>query len=360
MGKKKFILGIESSCDDTGASVINENGEILSNILITQILQHASYSGVVPEIAARSHLQNISFIVEEALKKANITINDIDYIGATGGPGLIGGVLVGTVYAKALASSLSIPYYAINHLEGHILSVLLCHKISFPYICLLVSGGHCLFISVAGIGDYKIIGTTIDDAPGEAFDKFAKMLGLEYPGGPIIEKNAKSGDENKYKFAKPIIYDKTANMSFSGLKTSARNFIINNPDLTINDINDLSASFQKTISDIFCIKAKNAINIFEKTHKSDRFVIVGGVASNIYLRNQLKNSIAQKNYNLYAPTIDLCTDNAAMIAYATLMRIKNGVKPTNLSFCPRSRWSIEHSQDLSIKTTPKLDINPIF
>jgi N6-L-threonylcarbamoyladenine synthase len=220
---------------------------------------------------------------------------------------------------------------------------MLCHKISFPYICLLVSGGHCLFISVIGVGQYKIIGTTIDDAPGEAFDKFAKMLGIEYPGGPIIEKNAKNGDENKYSFAKPMIYEKSANMSFSGLKTSARNFLINNPNLNENNINDLCASFQKTVTDIFCIKAKRAIDIFEQNYKSNQFVIVGGVASNIYLRNKIESTIKERGYNLYAPTIDLCTDNAAMIANAGLLRIKNNIAPSELSFCPRSRWNIEEN-----------------
>jgi N6-L-threonylcarbamoyladenine synthase len=341
MMKKKLILGIESSCDDTGASIIDIEGKVLSNRLATQIAEHEPYSGVVPEIASRSHLENINFVVEGALRSAKVDIKEIDYIAATGGPGLIGGVLVGTVYAKALASCLDIPYYPINHLEGHILSAHICHKISFPYICFLVSGGHCLFISVGGVGQYKIIGKSIDDAPGEAFDKFAKMIGIKYPGGPIIEQNAKNGDENKYSFAKPMLYDKTANMSFSGLKTSARNFIINNPELGKKDINDLCASFQKTIGEIFATKANNAINIFEQTYKSNAFIIVGGVASNLYLRDKIAKSIFDKGYMLYAPTIDLCTDNAAMIANACLMRIKANFPASDLSFCPRSRWSVE-------------------
>jgi N6-L-threonylcarbamoyladenine synthase len=341
MTNKKFILGIESSCDDTGASIIDNSRNILSNFLTTQTAQHAPYCGVVPEIASRSHLEKIGFVVENALKIANLSIHDIDYVAATAGPGLIGGLLVGTIYAKALASCLEIPYYAINHLEGHILSILLCEEISFPYICLLVSGGHCLFISVLGVGNYKIIGTTIDDAPGEAFDKFAKMLGMSYPGGPEIEKIARFGDENRFEFAKPIIHDKTANMSYSGLKTSARNFLIKNKNLNENDLNDLCASFQKTVGDIFSVKSKNAIDIFEQSYKSDQFVIVGGVASNLYLRNRIEKSILDKGYKLYAPQINLCTDNAAMIANAALMRINNNFPKSDLSFCPRSRWNIE-------------------
>ena len=338
---QKLILGIESSCDDTAASIINIEGKILSNIIHTQIEEHAPYSGVVPEIASRSHLNKIERVVSDALGEAGVAIQDIDYIAATGGPGLIGGVLVGTVFAKTISSILSKPYYAINHLEGHILSVTLSHNIDPPFICLLVSGGHCLFVLVNRVGEYKIIGQTLDDSAGEALDKFARMLGLSYPGGPIVEQLAKKGDEKLYSFARPMIGDRTANMSFSGLKTSARNFLLKHPELGENDINDLCASFQKTIKDILCIKSIRALEFVTSDLQTNKFILVGGVAANLYIRKHLDQTLNAHGYQLYVPDVKLCTDNAAMIACAALHRIKNNYPPSNINFTPKSRWSVE-------------------
>ena len=337
----KLILGIESSCDDTAASIINFEGKILSNIVHNQIKEHAAYSGVVPEIASRSHLNRIEQVVLDALSRAGVLIKDLDYVAATGGPGLIGGVLVGTVFAKTISSILSKPYYAIHHLEGHILSVTLSHNIAPPFICLIVSGGHCMFVVVHRVGHYKIIGQTQDDSAGEALDKFAKMLGLGYPGGPIIETLAQKGNEDIYSFAKPMIGDKTANMSFSGLKTSARNFLLTHPEIGAKDINNLCASFQKTIKDILCIKAKRAIEQLMPSFETNKFVLVGGVAANLYIRKHLECTLNAQGYNLYVPDVNLCTDNAAMIACAALQRIKNHYLPSNINFAPKSRWNIE-------------------
>lgn len=337
---EKFILGIESSCDDTSVSIIDFKGQILSNIVYSQIKEHSLYSGVVPEIASRSHLDKIDKLLYQALNNANIQLDDINYIAATGGPGLIGGVLVGTVFAKSLSSILSKPYYAINHLEGHVLSVGLNYNVKMPYLCLLVSGGHCMFVLVKEIGKYEILGETLDDSAGEALDKFAKMLGLGYPGGAIIEKLALKGDENKYHFAKPMIHDKSVNMSFSGLKTSARNLL-----LKINNLEDvlpdLCASFQKTVKDVLCNKLVKAINNIKNNYDINNFVVVGGVASNIYFRQYLEKTAKEYGYNFYVPDKALCTDNAAMIAFAALQRIKSNKPQSNLTFNPRSRWSLE-------------------
>lgn len=336
----KIVLGIESSCDDTGVAIVTEDKKILSNIVISQLKEHAPYNGVVPEIAARSHLMNLRLATKATFDEANLTMSDIDAIAATTGPGLIGGVIVGTMFAKAIASVTKKPFIAINHLEGHALAARLSNKIDFPYLLLLASGGHCQFVSVLGVGKYKILGQTLDDAVGEAFDKTAKILGLGYPGGPIIEKLAKNGDPNKYQLPLSMVDREGCDMSFSGLKTAVRLLIEKIKQLDDQKISDICASFQYTISEILSRRTLNAISLFNNNHKSSNFVLSGGVASNIYLRNHLANSIRNKNFNLVAPPITLCTDNAAMIAFAGVERLRLN-KTNDLQTCPKARWSME-------------------
>lgn len=336
------ILGIESSCDDTGVSVITGDREILSNIIISQNTEHAIFQGVVPEIAARSHLANLERAMKQALLESNTKLTEISAIAATSGPGLIGGVIVGSMFARSLSSVLKKPFIAVNHLEGHALTARLTDNIPYPYLLLLASGGHCQFVAVLGLGKYKILGATIDDAVGEAFDKVAKMLGLPFPGGPEIEKRAKFGDPYKYIFPKPIINSGDCNMSFSGLKTAVRTLIMNIPEVDDTVINDIAASFQFTIGGILSSKILNAIKSYEQIidDHNKNIVIAGGVAANKYLQEILSNCTKAHGYKLIYPPMNLCTDNAAMIAYAGLERYNNGLS-TPLNFCPRARWSLE-------------------
>ncbi|BBJ31116.1 tRNA N6-adenosine threonylcarbamoyltransferase [Rickettsia asiatica] len=337
------ILGIESSCDDTAASIITENREILSNIIISQNTEHAVFGGVVPEIAARSHLSNLDKALKSVLEESNTKLTEISAVAATSGPGLIGGVIVGSMFARSLSSALKKPFIAINHLEGHALTARLTDNIPYPYLLLLASGGHCQFVAVLGLGKYKILGSTIDDAVGEAFDKVAKMLNLAFPGGPKIEKRAKLGDPHKYKFPKPIINSGNCNMSFSGLKTAVRTLIINLKEINDAVINDIAASFQFTIGEILGSKVQDAIRAYEQIiNNCDKknIVIAGGVAANKYLQEILSNSAKTHGYRLIYPPIHLCTDNAAMIAYAGLERYNNKLF-TPLNVCPKARWSLE-------------------
>lgn len=340
----KFVLGIESSCDDTAASIVTDKKEILSNIVISQFKEHAPYRGVVPEIAARSHMLNLNTAIVDALDKAKITINDIDAIAATTGPGLIGGVIVGTMFAKGIASVTKKDFISINHLEGHALTVRLTENIEFPYLLLLASGGHCQFVAVLGVGKYKILGQTLDDAIGEAFDKVAKMLGLGYPGGPVVESLAKNGDPYKYKLPLSMVERNGCDMSFSGLKTAVRLLIESLGNLDDTKISDICASFQYTISEILSRRTTNAISLFQNYNQTNKkptnFVLSGGVAANIYLRESISNAIERKGFTLKAPPINLCTDNAAMIAWAGIERLRLN-KINDLTTCPVARWSLE-------------------
>ncbi|KAF8818855.1 tRNA (adenosine(37)-N6)-threonylcarbamoyltransferase complex transferase subunit TsaD [Rickettsia endosymbiont of Cardiosporidium cionae] len=342
-GKK--ILGIESSCDDSAAAIIDSNFGILSNIVISQNAAHQPFDGVVPEIASRYHVDNLELAIKTACTEANITLKDIDAISVTAGPGLIGGVIVGSMFAKGLASVLKKPIIAINHLEGHALTVRLSDNTEYPYLLLLISGGHCQFISVNRLSDYRIIGQTLDDALGEAFDKVAKMLRLPFPGGPQIEEYAKLGDENRFTFPKPMIKIKNADMSFSGLKTAVHVTIKKIQNLSLQDSYDIAASFQKIATDVLLSKTFIAMKFFEQQKKVNnsldkQFVISGGVAANSYIRSKLCNLASDLKYKFIAPPIKLCTDNAAMIAQAGLERLKSGLV-SNINFRPKSRWSIE-------------------
>ncbi len=333
-------LGIESSCDDTCVAVVTNDRKILSNIVISQIEEHKKYQGVVPEIAARSHVQHIETALSQALCEANITLKDINIIAATAGPGLIGGVIVSTNFSKAIALVLKKFFIAVNHLEGHALTTRLTDNISFPYLLLLVSGGHCQFVAVLGLGQYKILGQTLDDSLGEAFDKTAKLLGLGYPGGPIIEKLAKNGDPCKYTLPLSMVTKDGCNLSFSGLKTAVKQLILNVENLDDQTINDICASFQYTVVKIIIARSINAIKMFNLITYSKYFVLSGGVAANLYLRSQLEIILKAYDFTLIAPPINLCTDNAAMIAWVGIEKYQNNIT-TSLDFVPKARWSLE-------------------
>ncbi len=344
MSKKAIILGIETSCDETAAAIIQEsdNGipNMLSNIVSSQIDVHKEFGGVVPELAARSHLEKINFIVEKAIKQSGKKLEDIDAVAATAGPGLIVCLSVGLNFGKAIASSLKKPFIAINHLEGHALSPRLLENLTYPYLLLLISGGHSQYLAVKGIGKYKRLGTTIDDAVGEAFDKTAKLIGIEFPGGPYIEKFAVKGDPNKYKLPEPIINKGGCNLSFAGLKTAVLK--ISKVIKTNQDRYDLAASFQKTVENILHKKTKVAFKEFKKisTKNKNIFVIAGGVAANQKIRKNLKNLAMEENFKPIFPSQDLCGDNAAMIAVAGLERFKMK-KFSNLNFSAKPRWQLD-------------------
>lgn len=339
-GDEFIVLGIESSCDDTGVALITNDRKILANIVISQNSEHEKFQGVVPEIAARSHMKNLDDAIKSALSEASISIQRVSAIAATSGPGLIGGVITGCMYAKALSSTLNKPFIAINHLEGHALTARLTNDIPYPFLLLLASGGHCQFVAVLGLGNYKILGATLDDAVGEAFDKVAKMLNLPFPGGPHIEKRAKLGDAHKYILPKPIIHQQNCNMSFSGLKTSVNQLIKSIGELDNSHINDIAASFQYTIAQVLSTKTLRATEIFAEISNAKNIVIAGGVAANQYLKEYISAKISVLGYSLITPPISLCTDNAAMIAYAGVERYSAKLF-NSLDFCPRARWSLE-------------------
>ena len=344
MNKKPIILGIESSCDETAAAIIQNTNKnvpvILSNIVSSQFNIHKKYGGVVPELAARSHIEKIDLIVNESIKKSKIKIHDIDAIASTAGPGLIVCLSVGLNFGKALALSLNKPFIAVNHLEGHALSPKLCSKIEYPYLLLLISGGHTQYLSVNGLGNYKRLGTTIDDALGEAFDKTAKLLGIEFPGGPKIEEYAIKGNSNKFKLPKPILNRGGCNLSFAGLKTAVLRITKNIK--SDQDKFDLAASFQKTIEEILYEKTKIAFKEFIKKNKTKKniFVIAGGVAANKGIRNKLINLSKKNNFETIFPDINLCSDNAAMIAMVGLEKFKLK-KFDNYDFKADPRWPLD-------------------
>ena len=343
MKKNLTFLGIETSCDETAASVValkkDGTGQILSNIVSSQVKEHKEFGGVVPEIAARAHIEKIEFIIKMAIKKSGLKIQDLDGISATAGPGLIVCLNVGLNIGKAIAGSLKKPFVAVNHLEGHALSPKINKKIKFPYLLLLISGGHTQFLEVRGVNNYLRLGTTIDDALGEAFDKTAKLLGIEFPGGPTIEKWAKKGDENYFILPKPILKKGGCNLSFAGLKTAV---LIKSKTLTnMKEKYHLAASFQDTVNQILYEKTKVAMDEFRK-NKKNTFVIAGGVASNLSIRKNLIKLSEEKNFTPIFPPNNLCSDNAAMIAWAGIERYKLNLTD-NLKFLSRARWPLDES-----------------
>jgi N6-L-threonylcarbamoyladenine synthase len=345
-----LVLGIESSCDETAAALVNDKKEILSSVVLTQS-EHKNFGGVVPEIAARAHLENIDEIIDETFKKANLKPQDIDAVAVAAGPGLIGGVTVGVMAAKALALALDKPFMAINHLEGHALTARLNADVAYPYLLLLTSGGHCQILIVKGVGCFERLGTTIDDAAGEAFDKVAKMLGLGYPGGPILEKMAALGDEDRFVLPRPLYYSPDCNLSFSGLKTAVRKIIesyaedgcIEHAILRKRDVADICACFQKAATDCLTHKLERAITVFkQKCPEGKDIVVAGGVAANMYLRKHLQE-LAEKHQLIFAaPPIKFCTDNGVMIAWAGVEHALNGLF-NDLDFKPRPRWPLDEN-----------------
>lgn len=345
------VLGIETSCDETAAAIIerheNEQGEvsstILSNVILSQIAEHEPYGGVVPEIAARAHVEALDRLIAKALKDADMTIDEVDAIAATAGPGLIGGLIVGLMTAKAMAFAADKPFYAVNHLEGHALTARLTDGLAFPYLLLLVSGGHTQVILVHGLGSYERLGTTIDDALGEAFDKTAKLLGLPYPGGPAVESAALQGDATRFELPRPLKGEARLDFSFSGLKTAVRQTATQLVPLSDQDVADICASFQAAVADTLNDRVKRSLHKFRETYpdkKDPTLVVAGGVAANKTLRKGLETLCAKHGFSFLAPPHILCTDNAAMIAFAGAEHAAKN-EPDRLDFAPRSRWPLD-------------------
>ena len=347
MAKKITFLGIETSCDETAAAVIRENDKgtanILSNVVSSQIEEHKKFGGIVPELAARAHLENIEYIIDTALRESKISIDEIDGVAATAGPGLIVCLTVGLNIGKSIAAFTNKPFVGVNHLEGHALSPGLIEKIEFPYLLLLISGGHSQFLIVKDVNDYEQLGTTIDDALGEAFDKTAKMLNLGYPGGPNVEKFAKLGNEKFFKLPEPIINKAGCNLSFAGLKTAVlreSKKIKENKNLKYN----LAASFQYTINKILYKKTKIAVNMFfKKTNaKNLQLIVAGGVAANQSIRANLSSLSKEIGIKIIFPEIKFCGDNAAMIAWAGIKRFKKNLL-NEINIPAKSRWPLDEN-----------------
>ena len=344
------ILGIESSCDDTGAAVVQgvpKDATVLSNIVFDQMQDHARFGGVVPEIAARAHAEKLDIAVEQALSAANITLPDVSAIAVTAGPGLIGGVLSGVMCAKGLSAATGKPLIGVNHLAGHALTPQLTDGIAFPYLMLLVSGGHCQFLLVEGHARYTRIGSTIDDAPGEAFDKTARILGLSQPGGPAIEADAKQGDPHAHAFPRPLLNRDECNMSFSGLKTAvlrARdNLVTTHGGLPKADRANISASFQAAVADVLAQKSRKALSAARALAPAlNTLAVAGGVAANQTIKTKIQAVCAKTDTHFIAPPLALCTDNAAMIAYAGLLSMAQGETDT-LSLSARPRWPLDQN-----------------
>ncbi|MDC3127072.1 tRNA (adenosine(37)-N6)-threonylcarbamoyltransferase complex transferase subunit TsaD [Candidatus Pelagibacter bacterium] len=345
MKEKITFLGIETSCDETAAAVIRENvkgtADVLSNVVSSQIAEHEKFGGVVPELAARAHLENIEFIINKSLMDAKISLNDIDGIAATAGPGLIVCLTVGLNIGKSIAAFSKKPFIGVNHLEGHALSPGLEKKIEFPYLLLLISGGHTQYLIVKDVNQYEQLGTTIDDAVGEAFDKTAKMLGLGYPGGPVVEKFSKLGDKNYYKLPEPIINKAGCNLSFAGLKTAV---LRESKKINGNDMMkyNLAASFQNTVNKILFKKTKVAIEAFKnRTKKQEvQLVVAGGVAANHSIRENLSNLAKEMNFETIYPDLKFCGDNAAMIAWTGIKRFKKNLID-KIDITAKSRWPLD-------------------
>ncbi len=339
------VLGIETSCDETAAAVVRGRspgpGEILSNVVLSQLEEHAPYGGVVPEIAARAHVEALDTIIGIALAEARVEPKTIDAVAATAGPGLIGGVMVGLTTAKALAMAWGKPFIAVNHLEAHALTVRLTEGLEFPYLLLLISGGHCQLLAVEGVGQFRLYGTTIDDAVGEAFDKVARLLQLPYPGGPKIEALAKSGDPEAFVLPRPMLGREGADFSFSGLKTAVRHAACR-PGFTDSCRAHLAASFQAAVVESLTDRVANALDIFRGDFPlADRpsLVVAGGVAANQAIGEALREIAAGRGFQTKIPPPKLCTDNAAMIAWTGVERSQLGLFD-GLSIGPRARWPL--------------------
>ena len=342
-----LVLGIETTCDETAAAVVERqsdgSGRILSNIVRSQTEEHAAFGGVVPEIAARAHIEIIDRLVELALDRAGTELADLDGIAAAAGPGLIGGVIVGLTTAKALALASRKPFIAINHLEAHALTARLTDELAFPYLLLLVSGGHTQLVAVKGVGDYLRLGSTVDDAAGEAFDKVGKMLGLPYPGGPRVEKLAADGHPARFDLPRPMLGRAKPDFSFSGLKTAVRLEVERAGPLTAADVADVCASFQAAVVDTIIDRCRVALRLFrEILGQPNAMAAAGGVAANGAIRRALMRFCGEAGVRLVLPPASLCTDNGAMIAWAGIERLRRGLTD-GLDFAPRPRWPLDPS-----------------
>ena len=345
-----LVLGIESSCDETAAAVVDAarpvGKRILSNVVFSQWDAVRKYGGVVPEVAARAHVEKIDPVVDQALAEAGVSIADLDGISATTGPGLIGGVMSGVMCAKGLSAATGKPLIGVNHLGGHALTPRLTDGLQFPYLMLLVSGGHCQFLIARGPDDFSRIGGTIDDAPGEAFDKTARLLGLVQPGGPAVQKEAALGDPKRFRFPRPMLDRAGCDMSFSGLKTAvlrARNEVITDDTIRLQDVRDLCSGFQSAVVDVLVEKSRRALTLYLAENPSiPALAVAGGVAANTAIRAGLENVCAEMNVQFTAPPLALCTDNAAMIAYAGLELFEAGYRD-DLSLSARPRWPLDTS-----------------
>ncbi|MDP1730382.1 MAG: tRNA (adenosine(37)-N6)-threonylcarbamoyltransferase complex transferase subunit TsaD [Devosia sp.] len=346
------VLGIETSCDETAAAIVvrdlSGRGTILSNIVRSQLEEHAAFGGVVPELAARSHVTHLDRIIARACEAAEVPLDELDAIAATAGPGLIGGVLVGLTTAKALSAALGKPLVAVNHLEAHALTARLTDGIDFPYLMLLVSGGHSQFVLVRGVGAYERWGTTIDDALGEAFDKVAKLLGLGQPGGPQVETRALDGDASRFRFPRPLLKEDRLDFSFSGLKTAVRLAAEAIAPLSEQDVADICASFQLAVAEIVSVRSRAAIERFktELPEAALRLVVAGGVAANRTIGVGLQRVARESGAQLIVPPIELCTDNGAMVAWAGAERLALGASD-GLDFAAKARWPLD-SADMGL------------
>jgi N6-L-threonylcarbamoyladenine synthase len=338
MAAPLLVLGLETSCDETAAAVVDSNKRILSNVVLSQLDDHRAYGGVVPEIAARAHVSHLDRLIRCALAEAGVGLGDLSAIAATAGPGLIGGVIVGLTTAKALALGAGKPLIGVNHLEGHALTPRLVADVPFPYLLLLVSGGHCQLLAVEGVGRYRRLGTTIDDAVGEAFDKTAKLLNLGYPGGPAVEAAAKAGDPMRFTLPRPMIGRPGCDFSFSGLKTAVRDLAASLPKpLSDQDKADIAAAFQRVVGAVMVDRTRRALALMPA---GAPLVVAGGVAANVHLRERLEVLAASHGTAFIAPPIRLCTDNAAMIAWAGLEHFRLG-RTDPLDLKPRARWPLD-------------------
>ncbi|MCS0504044.1 tRNA (adenosine(37)-N6)-threonylcarbamoyltransferase complex transferase subunit TsaD [Ancylobacter mangrovi] len=340
-----LLLGIETTCDETAAAIVRRRadgtGTILSNIVLSQTDDHAAYGGVVPEIAARAHVEVLDHVIERALRSSGVKLVELDAIAAAAGPGLIGGVIVGLTTAKAMSLAARKPLVAVNHLEAHALTARLTDAVPFPFLLLLVSGGHTQLVAVTGVGEYHKLGGTIDDAIGEAFDKTAKMLGLPYPGGPAVERAALRGDASRFHLPRPLMGRPTPDFSLSGLKTAVRLEALAIAPLHDQDVNDLCASFQAAVVDVLADRVRCALRkMREHGIKPNALVLAGGVGANQVVRRTLHKVAADGGTRLAVPPPELCTDNGAMIAWAGAERLALGLTD-ELSFAPRARWPLD-------------------
>ena len=341
-----IVLGLESSCDETGVAIYDSERGLLAHQIYTQIAVHAEYGGVVPELASRDHVRKIMPLVEETLEQANIGIEQLDGVAYTSGPGLVGALLVAVCFGRSLAWALDVPAIGVHHMEGHLLAPMLEEQApSFPFIALLVSGGHTQLMQVDGIGQYKLLGESVDDAAGEAFDKAAKMMGLSYPGGPALSKLAEQGDAERFKFARPMTDRPGLDFSFSGLKTQVRNTILElavDGRLAEQDKADIAASFQQAVVDTLVLKCRRAL----KQTGVQRLVIAGGVGANKQLRAGLRSAVEKMGGQVYYPRPEFCTDNGAMIAYAGTQRLLAGLcDPLEIAVTPR--WPMEQLAEVA-------------